>query len=1096
MHSVQDNSFVHLHVHSDVSPDGIQTVDSIVQRTKELKMDTVAITDHGCMAAVPRFVKACNNHDLKYIIGNEAYLSPTTMDHKGKDENGDHYYHFLLLAKDLQGYKNLIKLSSLAYTEGLYYKPRIDLNLLDQYKEGLIVTSACVAGAPARLLQANKTAEAINWCRKVQEIMGENFFLEVQNNGLDIQDELNSFVCKASSQFGIPIVATNDAHYTHSEDWETQFIVNCDMHRKTINNPTYPKQNLQAYMKSSQEMAEALRHLPAEAITNTRWIADQCSNGYFDEISVDMPIFPGLQPGISSDQMLTKLARIGLARKFYDQGEKIPSKYKQQLDNELKVIKDMNYSDYFLIVWDYIRHGKECGFVSSPGRGSAAGSLVCYSLGITRPDPVKMGLFFERFLNPDRVSLPDIDTDFGTREVGEIEQYLVKKYGTDKVAHIGSFNRQYGKGAVKSIARGLDRSYDGTAIANMLPEPVRGVHAKLTTEVETNPRLRGYDPEIIDHALKIEGTIRHQQIHPCGMVISPIPLTNFLPIWKRASVDIPVTEWEFEELEDRGFVKFDVLKLDTLDIVSEAFRLIKKHKGIEIDIDKIDYEDSATFELIADQKLGGVFQVESEGLRNLLAQVKPETLEEISDCIALYRPGPIDSGWLSAYVKNRESGEVPPDIEPKLIPILKRTYYVPIYQEQIMQMAVVLAGYTVAESDSLRRIIGKKKLKAMTEEKPKFIEGLRRVSDFTETQANELWHRLEGWAAYGFNKAHSVSYAYMTYWTAWLKRHFLPEFTTALMTIRSEKASKIRTYVKEARNMGLVLRGADINYSDEDFIIKDNEIIFGFPAIKGIGKPMAKEILKIRKKSPFTSIQDFIDRMRMTEGRGLTSKNLQILAEVGAFDSMGYPRKELVLRVQEFYEYTRELEKYHEKMQDYLIREGEIKEFFQQYPEGTPRPKGTKKPRSKKKPTMPVKPTLPGKEDNLLDMDALEREARHLGLFLSTHPSEIIDLGEHPLLTSLNQLEDLTLSKDQRLDIIIYIPPGDPVKKFKYAQIITAEDEDSNVMEVSISHKFVKELVSKERIIIAAARMRLTNVDTEPMRFKLLSYKVIYPKGE
>lgn len=1093
---IQPESFVHLHVHSDVSPDGIQTVDDIVNKTKELGMDTCAITDHGSMASVPKFVKACNKADLKYIIGNEAYLAPGKLDVKEKDEDGNSYFHLLLLAKNLQGYQNLVKLSSIAYTEGFYYKPRIDLDLLNQYREGIVCTSACVAGAPSRLLQVGKKQAAINWCRTVQEIMGENFFLEVQNNGLGVQDDLNDFISGISGRYNIPIVATNDAHYTNAEDWETQFIVNCDMHHKTINNPTYPKQNLQAYIKSSLEMSEALEGLPYAAITNTRVIADMCETGYFEKIKVDMPIFPGLKEGVSSAEMLTKLAQIGLSRKFHKNNQAIPQKYKQRLMDELKVIHEMNYSDYFLIVWDYIRHGKECGFVASPGRGSAAGSLVCFSLGITLPDPLEMGLFFERFLNPERISLPDIDTDFGTRDIGEIQRYLIEKYDTSHVAKIGAFNRQFGKGAVKSIARGLDRSYDGAKIAGTLPDPIRGVHAKLADKIKESPSFLKNNREIVEAALKIEGTIRNPSIHPCGMVISPIPLEGFVPIWKRAKKDSLITQWEFEDLEEKGFVKFDLLKLDTIDIISEAIRLVKKHKGVSIDMEEFNYNDPKAFELISLGKLGGVFQVESEGLTALLAEVKPSSLEEISDCIALYRPGPIDSGWLSSYIENKKTGLVPPDIHPNLIPILKSTYYVPVYQEQIMRMAQVLAGYSVAESDTLRRIIGKKKIKAMEREKPKFIKGLIETSNLSDFEAQELWGRLEGWAAYGFNKAHSISYAYMTYWTAWFKAYYLAEFTTALMTIRSEKLEKIRSYVKEAREQGLILRGADINHSNIDFTIKDNEIIFGFPAIKGIGKPMAKEILLTRANVPFDSIEDFISRIRKVESRGLTSRNLQILAEVGAFDSLGYSRKELITRVQDFYQYSRNLDEYYKKMQLYLERVQEIKEFFERYPEGTPRPKGEKKPRLKKKPTMPEKPIILSQDANTIDMNALEKEAQHLGLFLSTHPSEIIDLGEHSLLTSLNELDRIAIRRGNLLDMIVYVAPGEAIKKFKYAQIISAEDQDSNALEITVSNKIIDQILSKERIIIAAVRLAVTNANTDPIRFKLVKHKVLYPYPE
>tara|TARA_R110002020_G_scaffold268819_3_gene484045 strand:+ start:1861 stop:5148 length:3288 start_codon:yes stop_codon:yes gene_type:complete len=1059
------NKFTHLHLHSEFSTkDAINKIADIPKTAKELGMDSIALTDHGTLAGIKKFYDACIKEEVKPIIGCEMYVSPNSMTEKEKDCNGSSAYHFLVLAQNETGYKNLVKLSSKAYTEGFYYKPRIDIDLLSQYSEGLICTTACLGGILWKTHNAFGANIAEDQVLKLKEILGNKLFLEVQNNGIAEQETLNNLVLDLAKKHDISIVGTNDVHYTHACDWELQHEVVCIGHRKTLDNPTYPKQNLECYIKSSEEMEKALAHLPKEAFYNTIHIANAIESNYLKDLRVDMPQFPGLKS--PANEILRNVAGWGLYNKFEKINESVPKKYKERLNYELDVIDRMGYSDYFLIVWDYIKHANDCGIQVGPGRGSGAGSLVCWSLDITKPDPMKAGLFFERFLNPDRISMPDLDIDFDPRRLDDVLSYVSGKYGQENVSKISTYNRFFGKQSVRDLARinGLSAA-EGNTIAVQIPDPVYGRSKPMAEVVQENPNLLRRWPSIIPQAIKIDGMTRHNGIHACGVVISPEPISNYTPVCKSSKTDSLITQWDHDDLEAIGFVKFDFLSIDNLAIIADTLKLIEENYDKVIDLQSLSLDNSKAMDVICNLDLDGIFQLESDGMANLIAEVQPENIDELSDIIALYRPGPIDAGFLKSYIKNKKSGTRPYDLNAKLATLLEDTYYVPVYQEQIMKMAQILAGYTLAEADDLRRAIGKKKPELMALHKEKFVNGLVELSNMSASESKRLWDALKGWANYGFNKAHSYSYAMLSYYTAYLKAYYPLEFMCALVSVRIEKhADKVHKYLKAARRKGIKILGADINSSEATFKIsksEDNTIVFGLAALHGIGKTVSRAIVQSRAKKPYTSLKDFMARV---PSRALDKSTLKTLVSVGAFDCLNYDRADMYKKSDSISQYYKELKEYRKRFALYEERQNEIQTYLTKYGDVPSKIAGEKRPRKKKEPTKPEKINIQTGQSKI-GLDILNEEYKITSLYLSAHPSEfiIIEDGDVDAIVDIKEL----LPHVERTMILTF-----PTFKSKWDNgkwyILEVHDRDGMIAEASMTRAIYNKLESPGMTIATA----------------------------
>ena len=890
-------SFVHLHVHTEYSLlDGSNKIKEYVSRVRELGMNSAAITDHGVMYGVIDFYREAKKQGINPILGCEVYVAPNSRFDREITGGDDRYYHLVLLAENNQGYANLMKIVSKGFVEGYYYRPRVDKALLTEYHEGIIALSACLAGEVQRYIVKGLYDEAKKKALEYREIFGEdNYFLELQDHGIPDQTLVNQQLMKMSRETGIPLVATNDIHYTYAEDAKAHDILLCIQTGKKLADENRMRyEGGQYYVKSPEEM-EALFPFAKEALENTQKIADRCSV----EIEFGVTKLPkyDVPGGLTSWEYLQKLCWEGLEKRY---GSDPSRELKDRLAYELDTIKNMGYVDYFLIVWDFIKYAKDHGIAVGPGRGSAAGSIVSYCLEITTIDPIRYQLLFERFLNPERVSMPDIDVDFCFERRQEVIDYVVRKYGKDRVVQIVTFGTLAARGVIRDVGRVMDLPYAFVdSIAKMIPQEL---NITIDKALKENPELRGtYESDeqvknLIDMAKRLEGLPRHSSMHAAGVVISQKSVDEYVPLSRAADGTI-TTQFTMTTLEELGLLKMDFLGLRTLTVIQNAVNMARK-KDPDLDIEKIDYNDQAVMDYIGTGKTDGIFQIESSGMKSFMKELKPHSLEDIIAGIALYRPGPMD--FIPQYIKEKnESASITYDC-PQLEPILAPTYGCIVYQEQVMQIVRDLAGYTLGRSDLLRRAMSKKKGDVMQKERQIFVYGDEKTNvpgciknGIDEKTANKIYDEMIDFAKYAFNKSHAAAYAVVSYQTAWLKYYYPVEFMAALMTSVIENPSKVAEYIYACRQMNIRILPPDINKGEADFSVDGGNIRYGLAAIKSIGRPVIKAIVEERQQfGLFKNLEDFITRMSARET--LNKRTIENLIKSGALDILGGTRKQFM----------------------------------------------------------------------------------------------------------------------------------------------------------------------------------------------------------
>ncbi len=889
-------SFTHLHVHTEYSLlDGSNKIKELIGRVKELGMDSVAITDHGVMYGVIDFYREAKKNGIRPIIGCEVYVAPgSRFEKEGRDDS--RYYHLVLLAENDVGYHNLIKIVSRGFTEGFYYKPRVDKELLRQYSEGIIALSACLAGEVPSYITKGLYDEAVKAALSLEEIFGKgNFFLELQDHGIPAQRMVNQALLRMSQETGIGLVATNDIHYTYAEDAQAHDILLCIQTNKKVSDENRMRyEGGQYYVKSEEEMKELFPYA-LEALENTHRIAMRCQvEIVFGEYK--LPQYP-VPEGYDAWTYLQKLAWDGFTRRYENPGQEL----KERLAYELDVIHSMGFVDYFLIVWDFIKYARDHGIIVGPGRGSAAGSIVSYCLEITKLDPIKYSLLFERFLNPNRVTMPDIDVDFCFERRQEVIDYVVEKYGKDRVVQIVTFGTMAARNAIRDVGRALDLPYAQVdMVAKMIPTEL-GI--TIDKALKMNPELRSlYEKDeqvhyLIDMSKRLEGLPRHTSMHAAGVVISPKAVDEYVPL-SRGADDAITTQFTMTTLEELGLLKMDFLGLRTLTVIQNAEKLVNRRPGVHLDIDQINYNDPKVFELISSGKTDGIFQLESAGMKNFMKELKPASLEDIIAGISLYRPGPMD--FIPKYIKGKND---PASIHydcPELEEILAPTYGCIVYQEQVMQIVMKLAGYDLGRSDLVRRAMSKKKADVMAKEREYFVYGNEELNvpgciknGIDEATANKIFDEMVDFAKYAFNKSHAAAYTIVSYQTAFLKCYYPVEFMAALMTSVIENSSKVAEYIMTCRQMGIDLLPPDINEGESAFSVTDGKIRYGLSAIKSIGKPVIEAIVAERHLGgPFKSMTDFCERMA---GREVNKRTIENFIKAGAFDSFGYTRRQQMM---------------------------------------------------------------------------------------------------------------------------------------------------------------------------------------------------------
>lgn len=889
-------SFAHLHVHTEYSLlDGSNKIKEYVSRVKELGMNSAAITDHGVMYGVIDFYREARKQGIKPILGCEVYVAPNSRFDRETAGGESRYHHLVLLAENNTGYANLMKIVSRGFTEGYYYKPRVDKDLLRQYHEGIIALSACLAGEVQRYLSRGLTEEAKKVALEYQDIFGKgNFFLEMQDHGIPEQQLVNQRQIQLSKETGIELVVTNDIHYTYAEDAKPHDILLCIQTGKKLDDENRMRyEGGQYYVKSPQEM-EALFPYAKQALENTQKIADRCEV----EIEFGVTKLPkyDVPDGMTSWEYLNKLCWEGLEKHYGAPSREL----KERLRYELDTIRSMGYVDYFLIVWDFIKYAKDHGIAVGPGRGSAAGSIVSYCLEITNIDPIRYQLLFERFLNPERVTMPDIDVDFCFERRQEVIDYVVRKYGKDRVVQIVTFGTLAARGVIRDVGRVMDLPYAFVdSIAKMIPQEL---NITIDKALQMNSELRKTyenDPQVkllIDMCKRLEGLPRHSSMHAAGVVIGQREIDDFVPL-SRASDGSITTQFTMTTLEELGLLKMDFLGLRTLTVIQNAVQLAKS-KNPELDMDQIDYNDKQVLSYIGTGKTDGIFQLESGGMKGFMKELKPNSLEDIIAGISLYRPGPMD--FIPQYIRGKnDAGSITYDC-PQLEPILAPTYGCIVYQEQVMQIVRDLAGYTLGRSDLLRRAMSKKKGDVMQKERQIFVYGDEEngvpgciKNGIDEKTANKIYDEMIDFAKYAFNKSHAAAYAVVSYQTAYLKYYYPVEYMAALMTSVIENPSKVAEYIYACRQMNIQILSPDINRGIGNFSVDGNNIRYGLTAIKSIGRPVIASIIEDRDEfGPFKNLEDFISRMSVKDG--LNKRAIEHLIKSGALDCLGGTRKQFM----------------------------------------------------------------------------------------------------------------------------------------------------------------------------------------------------------
>ncbi|MCS7026484.1 MAG: DNA polymerase III subunit alpha [Bryobacteraceae bacterium] len=899
---MSERPFVHLHNHTDYSLlDGACEISQMMKVVAEQKMPAIAMTDHGNLFGAVEFYHKAKEYGVHPVIGCEVYVSP--KDHRDRSDN--RYNHLVLLCETQEGWRNLIKLVSTSFLDGFYYKPRIDKDLLARHAKGLIALSACLQGDVNEALLADRYAEARRLAYQYEEIFGRgNFFLEIQDHHLPEDKKVIPLVAQISRESNIPLVATNDAHYLRRSDSRMHEILMCIQTGKTMSDPNRMRfASEEFYLKSRAEMEASLGDF-GQALDRTFEIAMR-TNVKLEKVAEPFPKFEVPQ-GHTTDSYFEYVARQGFEKRrprlerMRAQGllKHDLSAYVERLDQEIRMIQQMRFSGYFLIVWDFIRFAKSAGIPVGPGRGSAAGSLVSYAMEITDIDPLQYGLLFERFLNPERISMPDIDIDFCTHRRGEVIQYVTEKYGREQVAQIITFGTLAAKAAVKDVGRVLDMTFGEVEKLTKLIPPTLNI--KLKDAIEQEPALAEAMRkdervrEVLTVAQKLEGLARNAGVHAAGVVISPVPLTELVPLYK-TNRDEVVTQFDMVGLEKLSLLKMDFLGLTTLTIIHDALNLIRKHRGIEIKIEDLPLDDAKTFEIFSKGFTSGVFQFESSGMRDILRRYEPTRLEDLCALNALYRPGPIQGGMIDDFIDRKHGRkEVSYDLPP-LKTVLEETYGVIVYQEQVMQISHLLAGYTLGEADLLRRAMGKKNAEEMAKQRERFIKGALERG-YPQKKVEKIFDLMEQFAGYGFNKSHSAAYAYLAYVTAYLKAHYPLEFLSALLTSETGNTAKIVKYINECREMGIKVLPPDVNFSDLNFTPDGQAIRFGLGAIKNLGVSAVEAIVKARQRvGRFLSLHHLCEEVDLS---AINRRMLESLIRAGACDSFGAPRSRMFAAVE------------------------------------------------------------------------------------------------------------------------------------------------------------------------------------------------------
>ena len=1010
------NKFTHLHVHSHYSLlDGLAKIDDLIKRAQELGMDSLALTDHGVMYGVVEFFIKAKEAGIKPIIGCEMYLTPGSRTSKNNTTEDKTRYHLTLLVQNEKGYKNLMKLVSIAHLEGFYYKPRIDKEILEKYSEGLVCMSGCIQGEIPQTIIRKSYAEAKEKALWYEKIFGKgNFFMELQHHpGQEDQKIANEGMKKISQETGIPVVATGDIHYTKIEDAETQDILLCiQMNRKVQEKDRMNLMDFHLHMKSPEEMENVFGDTP-EALRNTQVIVNKC-NYDIPLGEIQLPYFE-VPEGFDDKSYLRHLTEKGLKEKF---GNNITEKHKERMEYELSIIEKMGYPSYFLIVQDFVNWAKNQGIVVGPGRGSAAGSFVSYLVGITNLDPIKYDLLFERFLNPERISMPDVDMDFADDRRDEVLDYVRKKYGDDHVAQIITFGTMAARAAIRDAGRALDYPYDYCdKTAKMIP-----MFSTIKEALEDVPEFSNFynsdkdAKKLIDSAKNLEGVCRHASMHACGVVITKEPVTNYSPLQKITGKDDGVvtqysSSTKSSYVEKIGLLKMDFLGLKNLTIIQNAINIIAKTQGAKIEIDKIPLDDEMAYKLLQEARTTGVFQLESSGMKRYLKQLKPNNLEDVIAMVALYRPGPMD--WIPDFIDRKHGRKRIEYIHPKLEPILSKTYGVAVYQEQVMQMAQALAGYSLGGADMLRKAMGKKIPELIQKEKIKFIDGAVK-NGVNKKDAERIFAFIEPFAGYGFNRSHAACYALIGYQTAYLKAHYPAEFMAALMTSDQGNIERIAIEVEEAKDIGISVLPPNVNESFGEFAVIKNEngqinIRFGLKAIKNVGHSVADEIVAERKRNgKYKSLADFLERV---VSKDLNKKSIEALAKVGALDDLG-ERNQIIENIEVILNFSKNIQKMNSSNQNSLFGTIQIET-----------------------PTVELAKSFPASKNQRLHW-----EKELLGLYVSDHPiSQYKDFFEK-MTTPISSLTNSMVGRNIKVGGVITKVQKIITKRKQNMAFVTIED--------------------------------------------------------
>jgi DNA polymerase-3 subunit alpha len=1056
------SNFVHLHVHSEFSLlDGACRIKDLISKAKNNNMPALALTDHGVMYGVIQFYKEAVANQIKPIIGCEVYVAPHSRKDKsnGKKESPS---HLILLVKNKKGYQNLLQLVTKSFREGFYYKPRIDKEILKKYSEGLIGLSACLKGEIPRMILQNNLTKAQELALSYQEIFGkDDFYLEIQNNTMPEQIKVNQELIKLGHSLQIPLVATNDVHYINREDREAHDILLCIQTATNLDDPNRMKLSTdEFYFNTPEEMQQHFADIP-EALENTVKIAEKC-NLEIDFRNAHLPNF-NLPDGLTDNDYLRQLCYEGAKNKFKNVDDIIS----KRLDYELDVIKKMGFATYFLIVWDFVNYAKNNRIMVGPGRGSAAGSLVAYCLNITSINPLDYNLLFERFLNPERISMPDFDIDFSYEGRGEVIEYVSKKYGRDKVSQIITFGTMAARAAIRDVGRALGIPYGQVdKIAKLIPmDPKMTIEKALQLEPELKTRMDN-DPNVkkmIEISSKLEGLSRHASTHAAGVVLSREPLTNFVPLQLTSDGEIS-TQYAAEELESLGLLKMDFLGLRTLSVINNTLKIIRNTREENIDINNVPLDDKEVYKLLSRGDCCGLFQLESSGMIDLVKRLEPKNIEDITALLALFRPGPLGSGMIDDFI-NRKKGKVEIKyLHPQLEPILRDTYGVIVYQEQVMQIASELAGFSLGQADILRKAMGKKVKEIMKKQNQLFLKGAVKNGIDKET-AQEIFDLIAYFAGYGFNKSHSVSYAFISYQTAYLKAHYPVEYMAALLTSIMQNTDKVVKYIKECQNINLKILPPDINESLVDFTVVDRDTIrFGLAAVKNVGRAAIENIIQERTENgPFVSLFDFCRRV---DAKTMNRRVVESLIKCGSFDSTGVKRSQLLSVLEKAIDLGHEIQR--EK------RNGQTNLFALMGNDSESQQHGN--------------PPLP-EIDEFSDQELLAMEKETLGFYLSHHPLEDYhDKLKKTINADSSQLQQFS---DKTQLVLGGIITGMRKKTTKHGNMMVyfvLEDLEGTVDVIVFpkTYEEYKEAIQEENIVIVEGRL-----DAAEFNIKILAEAII-----